>query len=60
MTNSEKKSTGSIRLEREFQRDDLRNQTFYHVGLEYYHHSQASDKAAARRVAKVARTRKRS
>ncbi|MBK1877553.1 hypothetical protein [Pelagicoccus mobilis] len=47
--------------EREFQRDDLRNQTFYHVGLEYYHYSQGTlDKAASRRVAKVARTRKRS
>lgn len=61
MTTSPKKSTAAKPPEREFQRDDLRNQTFYHVGLEYYHYSQAAaDKTASRRVAKVARARKRS
>jgi len=73
MPTAKEKATEAKPPEREFQRDDLRNQTFYHVGLEYYHYSQgAIDKASSRRVAnersetgakrpnKVARTRKRS
>lgn len=50
----QKRNTGNAKPSRpdpEFQRDDLRNQTFYHVGLEYYPESKVGTDGPADRIA---------